>query len=45
MSKIKKKMEKVKHMAYEVKNSGSYKEVGNADTEVRFILLDQVVKP
>ena len=45
MSKIRKKTEKINYMAYEIKNSGKYEEVGNADTEVRFLLLEQVAKP
>ena len=45
MSKIKKKMEKADFMAYEVKKGGDYKEVGKADTDVRLLLLEQIVKP
>ena len=44
-TKIKKKMEKVNHIAEEVKHSGHYNEVGKADTEVRLMLVEIVVKP
>ena len=44
-SKIAKKMEKVKYIAGEVKRAGSFDEVGEADTEIRIMLLQTVVKP
>jgi hypothetical protein len=45
MSKIEKKMEKASFVAAEVKREGSYLEVGKADTEVRMLLLETMVKP
>ena len=45
MSKIVKKTEKAKYIAEEVKRQGSYVRVGSADTSVRILLLDTVVKP
>ena len=45
MSKAEKKMEKVNFIAAEVKRKGSYSMVGKADTSVRVLLLEQVVKP
>ena len=45
MGKINKKMEKSNYMVSEVKRTGSYEEVGDADTEVRMLLLQSVVKP
>ena len=43
--KIEKKMEKSKYIASEVKRQGSYIRVGEADTSIRFMLLEMVVKP
>ena len=45
MSKINKKMEKANYIAAEVKRQGSYSRVGGADTSVRLLLLETVVKP
>jgi hypothetical protein len=45
MGKINKKMEKSNYMVSEIKRTGSYGEVGDADTEVRILLLQSVVKP
>ena len=45
MSKIERKMEKASFIAAEVKRKGSYTMVGKADTDVRLLLLEQVVKP
>ena len=45
MSKIVKKMEKVSFIAAEVKREGSYGKVGPADTAVRLLLAEVVVKP
>ena len=44
-SKILKKMEKVSYISAEVKRQGGYNMVGKADTEVRLLLLETVVKP
>ena len=44
-SKIVKKMEKTQFIAAEVKRQGSYERVGIADTDVRFLLIESVVKP
>ena len=44
-SKIEKKMEKARYIVSEIKRSGSYGEVGEADTEIRIMLLQTVVKP
>ena len=38
-------MEKASYVAAEVKREGSYKQVGKADTEMRLILMEVVVKP
>ena len=38
-------MEKVSYISAEVKRQGSYAMVGNADTEIRMLLLETVVKP
>ena len=43
--KIRKKMEKAKYMAFEVKRRGSYERVGHANMEVRLLLLETIVKP
>ena len=45
MSKVAKKMEKKDFIAAEVKRQGSYDRVGKADTDVRFLLTETVVKP
>ena len=45
MSKINKKMTKTNFIAAEVKRQGSHERVGNADTSVRLLLLEIVVKP
>ena len=46
LSKIEKKMEKASYIVSEIKRSGSYEEVGEADdTEIRIMLLQTVVKP
>jgi hypothetical protein len=45
MSKIEKKMEKASFIAAEVKREESYSEVGKADTEVRLLLMETMVKP
>ena len=44
-SKIQKKMEKVSYISAEVKRQGSYAKVGNADTDIRMLLLETVVRP
>ena len=44
-SKIAKKMEKSQYISAEVKRHGSYERVGAADTGVRLLLLETVVKP
>ena len=44
LSKIIKKMDKRQYIAAEVKRQGSYEKVGAADTGVRFLLLETVVK-
>ena len=44
MIKIKKKMEKRGYMVNQIKNYSSYEEVGEADTEVRLLLLDTIIK-
>ena len=44
MSKIEKKMGKANFIAAEVKRKGSYSRVGEADTSVRLLLLESVVK-
>ena len=43
--KIKKRMEKAKYMAHEVRRMGNGESVGNADVSVRFLLLETLVKP
>ena len=45
MSKIEKKMEKKKFIAAEVKRHGSYTNVGKADTSVRMLMMESLVKP
>ena len=44
-SKINKKMEKVSFISAEVKRQGCFAVVGNADTDIRMLLLETVVKP
>jgi hypothetical protein len=44
MPKIEKKMEKRNFIAAEVKRMGSYKEVGEADTSVRMLQIETMVK-
>ena len=44
-SRLVKKMEKVLFIAAEVKREGSYGKVGPADTAVRLLLAEVVVKP
>ena len=43
--KIRKKMEKAKYMAYEVKRMGGAKKVGKAATGVRLMLMEITIKP
>ena len=43
--KITKKMEKVDHVVSEVKKYSSHEMVGDADVEVRMLLLETIVKP
>ena len=43
--KIKKKMEKLKHVVNETIRYSSYNMVGNADVQVRMMLLEMIVKP
>ena len=43
--KIKKKMEKSKYMALEVKRTGCFANVGRADMMVRMLLLESIIKP
>ena len=45
VTKIDKKMEKSKYMAYEVKRMGSTKKVGAAATRVRLMLMESIIKP
>ena len=45
MSKVKHKMGKASFIASEVKQAGSYGEVGKADTDVRMLLMESMVKP
>ena len=45
MPKIDKKMEKASFVASEVRREGSYLEVGDADTEIRLLLMETMVKP
>ena len=40
-----KKMEKAKHIACNVKRMGSWDSVGDADMQVRMMLLESIVKP
>ena len=44
-SKIRKKMEKAKFMAHEVRRRGAYTAVGYANMSVQLLLLDMTVKP
>ena len=45
MSKVQHKMGKASFIASEVKQAGSYGEVGKADTDVRMLLMESMVKP
>ena len=44
-SKIEGRMEKAKYMAMEAKRMGEVEKMGNADIDVRFVLLEMTIKP
>ena len=44
ISKIEKKMEKIKYITGEVRRYGSYREVGKADTQARIFLMETLIE-
>jgi len=43
--KIKKRVEKIKYLAKEVRRYGNYQNVGRADVDIRFLLIDTIAHP